>query len=362
MRHAIIGAGFGARAHLPAFIALPGVDLVAVSDNGSGRASELASFGFPIFHDWRKMLDVIRPDSVSVAVPPVFQREIVASALGRGIHVLCEKPLGIDENEALMLMNLADSANLTAAVGLQYRFEHGIEALRHQFRSGRIGCLRRINVDWITAGRADPARAWSWNHDAGMGGGVVKGFLPHVADLIYWLVGCEARSVTAKTVVLIPGRPYGSRDLIAVTAEDSLDALCEIDCDAIASIRVTNCQWGGDGMKIEIHGEKGVLRYSHKPPFSGNADMKLYFQGQQACAFEVAVPDISKQTDSRTVPLVHLVNQFANSVQGGISNPDLPTFRDGVRCQHFLGAVRRSAILGNTVMMGDINHTRTEFK
>lgn len=345
MRHVIIGAGFGAQAHLPAFAAVPGVEVLAVADSGSGRASELGSTsGLTTFRDWRQMLDLLRPDSVSVAVPPTVQYEIVASALSRGIHVLCEKPLGIDANDAVALLNMAESANLTAAVAFQYRFEYGIEALRHQFRSGCIGRLRRINVDWITSGRADPLRAWAWQHDAGSGGGVISAFLPHVVDLFYWLVGCEAKSVAARTAVLIPRRPYGASELLEVTAEDSIDVFCEFGCGALASSRITNCQWGGDGMKIEIHGEQGVLRYSHPPPFSGEVDLKLSFQGNHACALEVATPgSAAKQTDSRTGPLVHLAKLFVDAVQG-INSPDLPTFHDGVRCQHLLGAVRRSAI------------------
>ncbi|MCF8150170.1 MAG: Gfo/Idh/MocA family oxidoreductase [Sulfuritalea sp.] len=343
MRHAIIGAGFGARAHLPAFAAIPGVEIVAIADTGSGRAAELAQPGLAIYSDWCQMLDELRPDSVSVVVPPPVQREIVVSAIGRGIHVLCEKPLGMSMAEADTMMKLAESTTVTAAVGLQYRFEPGMEVLRQQVRSGRLGRIRRLDIDWITAGRADPARSWGWQHDAASGGGVINSFLPHVADLIYWLSGYEVTGVVARTDVLVPLRPDSFGICSEVTAEDVVDALCELGDGAVASMRITNCQRGGAGMRIEVHGEQGLLRFAHRPPFTGQVELHFCHEDGNPEAIEVDKP-ADPGTDSRVAPLHQLAKLFVAAVQGAIS-PDLPSFRDGVRSQRLLAAVRHSAAL-----------------
>lgn len=340
MRHAIIGTGFGLSTHLPAFSAISGIEVIAISNNG-GPSLDLPTSGIKIFQNWRKMLDATRPDSVSVVVPPLAQYEIVEFAINRGIHVLCEKPLGIDKFQAHLLLKKADLARIKAAVGLQYRFEYGIATMRNSYISGVIGDFRRINVDWVTSGRADPGKAWSWQNDSEMGGGVINGFLPHVVDMIYWLLGCEILSVLAKSAILIQSRHTKSSNSIAVTAEDSLDAICDIGNEKIAGIRITNCQSGGDGMRIEIHGERGILRYSHPPPFIGNVDLNLCTEGNNTIPLKIVSPKGGGQGDTRVAPMTQLADKFFKVVHG-IDVPDMPTFRDGARCQDALTMVKEA--------------------
>ncbi len=342
MRHAVIGAGYGGGVHLPTFTGMSGIEVVAVVDGGSGRAERFARPGLAAYSDWRRMLDDLRPDSISVAVPPAAQREIVASAIGRGIHVLCEKPLGMDADDAVDLLRMAEVATVTAAVCFQYRFEPGMCALRQQIRSGRLGRLRRIDLGWITAGRADPARPWSWQHDAHSGGGVINAFLPHAADLVRWLSGSDAHSVAARTAVLIPCRLDDKGAKRDVTAEDAVDALIELDGGALANIRITNCQWGGDGMRIEVHGESGLLRFAHRPPFAGDVELQFCGRGAEIKAIDVTSP-VAGEGDSRAPSLRQLAQLFVATANGGVSSPDLPSFRDGEHIQRLLAAVRRSA-------------------
>ncbi len=341
MRHAVIGAGYGGGVHLPTFTAMPGIEVVAVVDGGSGRAKRFARPGLAAYSDWRRMLDDLRPDSISVAVPPSAQREIVVSAIGRGIHILCEKPLGKDTEDAAEMLRIAEAATVTAAVCFQYRFEPGMCALRQQIRSGRLGRLRRIELDWITAGRADHARPWSWQHDAHSGGGVINAFLSHAADLVRWLSGCDPLSVAARTAVLVPFRLNDTGAVQEVTAEDAVDALFELGGGAVASICITNCQWGGDGMHIEVHGERGLLRFVHRPPFSGDVELQYCGSGSDIEVIDVTSPVVG-EGDSREASLRQLAELFVAAI-GGANPPDLPSFRDGELSQRFLAAVRRSA-------------------
>lgn len=341
MRHAVIGVGYGASAHLPTFTAMPGIEVVAVVDGGSGRAEQFARPGLAAYSDWQRMLDDLGPDSISVAVPPAVQRKIVAAAIERGIHVLCEKPFGMDTEDAAEMSRMAEAATVTAAVCFQYRFEPGMCALRQQIRSGRLGRLRRIDFGWITAGRADPARPWSWQHDAHSGGGVINAFLPHAADLVRWLSGSDALSVAARTAVLVPCRLDDMGAERDVTAEDAVDVVIELDGGAVANIRITNCQWGGDGIHIEVHGEGGLLRFAHRPPFSGDVELQFCGRGADIEAIDVPRP-VAAEGDSRAASLWQLAQLFVAAV-GGANAPDLPSFRDGEHNQRLLAAVRRSA-------------------
>ena len=314
---------------------------MAVVDGGSGRAERLVRPGLAAYSDWRRMLDDLRPDSISVAVPPAAQCEIVASAIGRGIHVLCEKPLGMNAEDAADMLRMAEASTVTAAVCFQYRFEPGMCDLRQQIRSGRLGLLRRIDLSWITAGRADPARPWSWQHDVHSGGGVVNAFLPHAVDRVLWLFGRDALSVVARTAILVPCRLDDKGTKRDVTAEDAVEVMVELDGGAVASIRNTNCQWGGYGMHIEVHGENGLLRYAHRPPFSGDVELQFCVRDADIEAIDVTNP-VAGEGDSRAASLRQLARLFVASI-GGSNSPDLPSFRDSEHNQRLLAAVRRSA-------------------
>lgn len=343
MRHAIIGAGFGVDVHLPAFAGLTGVEVVAISDAGSGRAKQSALEGVSTYSDWRRMLDEVRPDSLSVAVPPVAQREIVIQAIQSGIHVLCEKPFGMCAEDAASMFDAAFVARIVGAVGFQYRFEPGISELRKQVFAGKVGRVRRVDFAWFTSGRASASRPWSWQHEAAKGGGVVNAFLPHVVDLMLWLANSAATSVVGRTAVLIPKRPDHNGVLREVTAEDVVDALLEFENGVVGNIRVTNCQPAGEGMRIEVHGDKGVLQFTHCPPF-GCGDARLLYYRPEAAPELIALTDSAqKEPDTRSAPFQRLAQQFASAVRGKRTS-ELPTFHDGLKAQRVITALRQSVL------------------
>lgn len=344
MRHAIVGAGFGVVAHLPAFGGVPGVQVVALADSGSGRAARFAQPPLVAYSDWQCMLDEVRPDTLSVTVPPLMQREVVVAALSRGIHVLCEKPVGMGPSDVEVIARSAAQAGKNVAVTYQYRFEPGLAALREQVRGGRLGSIRRIDFAWITAGRADPARPWSWQHDAAQGGGVLNAFLPHVIDLIVWLAGSHIVRAVGRTDVLIPVRTDANGVSRQVSAEDLVDALLELDCGALANVRVTNCQRGGEGMRIEIHGDQGTLLFINRPPFDGPqiVEYRWHDNNTEPVPFATATDG---ETDTRVLPLKRLASVFVSAARGG-KEENLPTCADALHVQSVITALRASCASG----------------
>ncbi len=339
MRHAIIGAGFGADVHFPAFAGLPNVEVVAISDSGSGRAKRLALEGVATYSNWQYMLDEVRPDSLSVAVPPVAQKEIVIQATQRGIHVLCEKPFGMGAEDAVAMLDAALEARIVGAVGFQFRFEPGISELYTQVVAGRIGQVRRVDFAWFTSGRASATRPWSWQHAAANGGGVVNAFLPHVVDLLLWLTGSSVTSVAGRTAVLVPQRLDYSGAVREVTAEDVVDALLELENGSVGSVRVTNCQPAGEGMRIELHGDKGVLQFIHRSPFRCKDARLTYYRPESAPELIEPADSRQQESDTRSIPFQGLARQFVSAVQGKPSS-ELPTFYDGLRVQRVMTTLR----------------------
>ena len=329
LRHAVVGTGFGLNYHMPAFNAIDGVEVVAVTDSGSGRAQGLVTGPCLAFGDWRVMLDQVKPDSISVAAPPQYHKDIVVESLARGVHVYCEKPFGLSLQDAEIMCDAQAKAKAKCigSVGFQYRYERGISLMRQLIQRGDVGGLRRIDVSWITSGRADPARPWSWQHSAVAGGGVINAFFSHVLDFAPWLAQSQLAEISGLSRILVNQRKDLNSTIRQVTSEDMVDTLGSFDSGVVFSARVTNCQSEGPGMKIEAYGNLGCLTFHHQWPFtSEDASLVLVRDGQS-----ISIDLGNADGDSRLSSIQLIVRDFICAVRNQGIVPDLPNFDDGLR-------------------------------
>src|ERR1043165_1790051 len=101
LRVAVAGTSFGGNVQIPVFQSHARTELVAISSGRLERAASVArDRGIPAFYtDFEEMLDKEKPDLVSIVTPPNFHFPMTMAALSRGIHVLCEKPFALDQEE-----------------------------------------------------------------------------------------------------------------------------------------------------------------------------------------------------------------------------------------------------------------------
>lgn len=353
LRVGIIGGGFGAAVHLPALTSQPGVQVIAIADSGSGKARPHAIDGIE-YVDWRALVVREDIDAITVAVPPQVQRNIVHAILSNGQHVFCEKPFGSCLADALAMRDHARASKKVVAVDFQFRFEPGIEALRYALHAGRIGNPRGADVSWITAGRARADVPWSWQNSAVAGGGVIGAYFSHVADILCWLTSISPRAASAHCSVLVPERKDGRGIFRSVTAEDSVTALLEFDRDFVASCRITNCQPGGSGMRIELRGDRGMLVMSHRHPYRHeDCDLVLFPQDGKPESLPIDWPRDPMGADSRINAVSRCLGHFLTAVRGG-SVVDLPDADDGVAAQCVMQAVRQSSENHARVRVADL--------
>jgi myo-inositol 2-dehydrogenase/D-chiro-inositol 1-dehydrogenase len=99
LKVALLGAGwFGREAHLRNLVSLDGVEVIAASSRGEdslAAAREIAGNQLQTFTDWRDALKVEGLDAVVVALTNNQHHEAALAAFDAGLHVLCEKPLGL---------------------------------------------------------------------------------------------------------------------------------------------------------------------------------------------------------------------------------------------------------------------------
>jgi len=121
LRAGVIGTGAFGRHHASKYAKLNGVRLSAIADPCSeARRATAAAHGVLAVADWRDLLGKV--DLVSVCTPAVTHAEIVRAFLEAGAHVLVEKPIATDVDEADALIALAEAHNRVLTVGHQERF------------------------------------------------------------------------------------------------------------------------------------------------------------------------------------------------------------------------------------------------
>lgn len=223
---ALIGCGnIGAAAHTPAYLSVPGVDLVAVCDPVKARVQAVSeTTGAPIA-TFEQILDDPAVMAVDVAVPTPVHAEVVEAALRAGKHVLIEKPIAVEVADGRRLVDLASRSGLVLMVGHVRRHDPRFRAVAAEVAAGSIGVpryLRRAERQWLPF----PAESWFWS---GPGGGTLIDVGIHVVDLVRWLMG-EPASVYATALRIRPEARLGSRpDHVFVTFgfEDGATAVGE---------------------------------------------------------------------------------------------------------------------------------------
>jgi predicted dehydrogenase len=192
---AIVGHGFMARTHAEAYAALgERVQVRYVVGRSRERASDLAeSIGATATDQLDQALQDDAVQAVDICVPTDAHRDIAVRALGADRHVLLEKPIALDLDDADAIIAASERSAAFLMVGLVLRFWPEYVALDRLVADGAIGRPRIFS-----GSRLSPPADWnSWMADVSRSGGVVVDLLPHDIDQALALLG-PATSVSAR--------------------------------------------------------------------------------------------------------------------------------------------------------------------
>jgi len=159
----VIGCGMIAeKGHLPALNQIPELDLHAVYDTDFERAKALQrEFGVDHAYPTEKDFYDSDIDAIVVCTPAPVHHKNVMDAAEHGKHVLCEKPLGMDEEEMVEMDGVMREAGLQLFTGFNYRFSQSALDIRRLVQEGAIGEVRllRLIYNWHLHGK------WKWTTD-----------------------------------------------------------------------------------------------------------------------------------------------------------------------------------------------------
>lgn len=148
MQHAAIGVGGMGWGDIQQIGSHPDVEITAICDVDTSRM-DAAAKRFPNarrYQDWRELLEKEddKIDSVNVSTPDHMHASITMTAIHRGKHVYCQKPLTHDVHEARLIAASATKADVITQMGIQGNASIEYRMAVQIIRDGAIGKVKRI--------------------------------------------------------------------------------------------------------------------------------------------------------------------------------------------------------------------------
>jgi len=150
----IIGCGHWGSNHIRIFNALEGAKVRACCDLSASRLGVLRKLypDIDFTSDINKVIEDKEIDAVVVATPTATHFNVVKSALNKGKHVLCEKPLSIETEESAALMSLARKKQRVLMVGYVFLFNNGIIELKDYAQKNALGKILYLHFSRTNLG------------------------------------------------------------------------------------------------------------------------------------------------------------------------------------------------------------------
>jgi predicted dehydrogenase len=366
LRAGIVGAGFIGAVHARSVLLAGGrVAGVAASSQASAHdaAARLrAERAFPTAEELVVSDDV---DVVHVCTPNHLHVPLARAALEAGKHVICEKPIALDDDGARELVELAAARELLGAVPFVYRSYPMVREARERLRSGASGPLRLLHgtylQDWLSDAGDD-----NWRVERGLGGRsrAFADIGSHWCDLAEFASGHRIARLSARTSTVVParrdagGRPAFARGGTdgpekAVDTEDLALVQFETDGGALGSVVVSQVSPGRKNrLWIELDAAEESFAFDQESP-------ELLWQGRRG-----GVSLAQRDPATLTAPAARLATLPAGHPQGyadcfdafvadayaaietGEAPDGLATFADGRRAVQITEAVLDSAAGG----------------
>jgi len=345
--------------YLPALTANPLAEVVATCGRNQDRADAFASeWQIPLATtDLDQLLDLDGLDAVVVATSNDSHHEITMQALERGLHVVCEKPLGLTLAEAQEMADTARAKGAITLVPFTYRYMPTFQWVKRLLDDGFIGQPFHLNMRYFTGFAKEPGYNWRFDTERA-GSGVLGDLGSHWLHVARWLFG-EVTEIGAisRRFVPRPDRPDGSS---YERAEDSTVMTVSFENGAYGTLQTSAVCWEGTAFNqthhLDAHGADGTL-YSFND-WETVQQVTGVRDGEPGPAKELPIPD--EVWGSARRDRVHNtykdVFRHAGAMTGdfirGVANGQTvePDFDEGARVQQLLELAVESAALDGRLL------------
>jgi len=256
-RAVLIGAGMVARTHVAACADAADVTLHGIQARGVEKARMLAGkaealIGSPV-HVYERLDEVAADADVDFAIvltPPDARAGIIRPLAEAGKHILLEKPMGRNGDEARAVMRLCREAGVTLGVVFQHRMRAASRKAAELIAKGDLGALGLVEITvpwWRDQAYYDEPGRGTYARD---GGGVLISQAIHTIDLALSLAG-PVQSVRAMAT---------TTRFHDMEVEDFVTAGLDFANGAAGSLVASTASFPGGPETITLHFDKASLR------------------------------------------------------------------------------------------------------
>ncbi|MBN9503288.1 MAG: hypothetical protein BGO01_14765 [Armatimonadetes bacterium 55-13] len=261
----IIGSGGIAQGcHMRGYASMPDLcEMVAVCDVNPETAKQAAE-KYSVektYTDYKQLLADPEIDAVSVATPNAYHMQPTIDALNAGKHVICEKPLAMNADEARKMCAAARDTGKILQVALQQRFTGQARFMKQYIDDGNMGDIYYARAQAL---RRRGVPHWGVFIDKEkQGGGPLIDIGVHILDLTLFLMGYpKPVSASGKTWDMLGTNPdivnpWGEYDRTKFTVEDFAVGMIKFDNGAVVTLESSfMANLDGDPFTTQLFGTK----------------------------------------------------------------------------------------------------------
>ena len=300
-----------------------------------------------------------RMDFVSVVTPNHVHFAPTKMALENGFHVICDKPLSFNMEEALELEKIVEKSGMLFALTHNYTGYPMVKQAKAMVKNGDIGKIRKVVVEypqgWLATKREDEeSKQASWRTDPSKSGiaGALGDIGTHAENLAEYITGLQIKELFADMSIFVEGRQL----------DDDANVLLRFDNGAKGILHCSQISVGEEnGLNIRIWGEKGALEWHQENPNSLiikwlDRPKEILRTGQSFLYPAMTPPEVANahtripggHPEGYLEAFANVYRNFAKHIQahleGQAQDPvyDYPSVSDGVRGMKFIYKVVES--------------------
>ena len=227
--------------------------------------------------DWRDVVEHPDVNLIIVATPDALHRDAVMAAAAAGKHIVCEKPVGANADEAAQMLAAYRQTSLAHFVPFWTRYIPVFARAREIVQSGELGTVKAVVYRWHNPRPAE--MPFTWRDDERLSaGGSIADVGSHAYDTLRWVLGQEATRVLAHADVIAEEKP----DLGDINLDEALEWGAAHQKDAETPLR-RGTAFDYAALAFEFSGGVvGTLVLSHAPFLRKGLAPEVEFHGTQA--------------------------------------------------------------------------------
>jgi len=321
VRVGIIGLGSWGQSHLEAYQALPHAEVVAVSDTNPERLAHAASeFGVQQgYGNYEQLLERDDIDLVSIVTFEKMHLKPTLKALRSGKHVLVEKPVSTDLNEAILMHQVAKEQGKYLFPGHLLRFDPRYAEIRRAVVDGEIG--KPVSMYLKRSRENKLFNTYQRTH-------TVYELMIHDIDLAIWYAGSRVKTV----------RAYG-RSVTNAVAPEVLWACLEFENGTVAFLQsnwlTPDAAHIAIADQIEVIGSKGTAHFE-----TSNSGLQVWNdKGRTSPDTNIHIKLLHNQTaGSLREQLIYICDCLGRGIA-----PNYISFEDAIHGVEIADAIVKSA-------------------